>query len=209
MIQQHEINILKNVIEKATGIGSVRLAQMAEFGIRDLEREMQADAEDKAHQEAMDKAPPDDSYLLGSSVQPSTFRLSDGAYLSLGDVVAAAHTKSGLLASAWNAMDEAAREQYIAAEVAALDLYKEPASVAQATVTAAAVDLPDACPKQDTEFQGGENSPPPSAPDTPASEPEDLPDFDSPAEPGSELEAAQGKDNASGEPTPAPLGDLS
>lgn len=52
--------------------------------------------------------------LLGSSVQPESFKLSDGSVLSLGDVVGRAHVASGLSVEDWNALDSTAREALIA-----------------------------------------------------------------------------------------------
>ena len=54
------------------------------------------------------------SFLLGSSVQPASFDLSDGSVLSLGDVVGRAHAASGLSVEDWNALDSNAREALIA-----------------------------------------------------------------------------------------------
>ena len=52
--------------------------------------------------------------LLGSSVQPASFEISDGSVLSLGDVVGRAHVASGLSVEDWNALDSTAREALIA-----------------------------------------------------------------------------------------------
>lgn len=56
-------------------------------------------------------------FLLGSSVQPASFELSDGSVLSLGDVVGRAHAASGLSVEDWNALEESAREALIAETV--------------------------------------------------------------------------------------------
>ncbi|WP_164242313.1 hypothetical protein ACL5HQ_13710 [Stenotrophomonas maltophilia] len=58
-----------------------------------------------------DTPPP---FLLGSSVQPASFELSDGSVLSLDDVVGRAHAASGLSLEDWNALDDSARETLIA-----------------------------------------------------------------------------------------------
>lgn len=55
--------------------------------------------------------------LLGSSVQPASFELSDGSVLSLGDVVGRAHAASGLSVEDWNALEDNAREALIAENV--------------------------------------------------------------------------------------------
>ncbi|UXB33939.1 hypothetical protein K7564_09045 [Stenotrophomonas maltophilia] len=55
--------------------------------------------------------------LLGSSVQPESFELSDGNVLSLGDVVGRAHAVSGLSVEDWNALEDSAREALIAETV--------------------------------------------------------------------------------------------
>ncbi|MCU1030220.1 hypothetical protein JAK53_13140 [Stenotrophomonas maltophilia] len=52
--------------------------------------------------------------LLGSSVQPASFELSDGSVLSLGDVVGRAHAASGMSVEDWNALEDSAREALIA-----------------------------------------------------------------------------------------------
>jgi hypothetical protein len=55
--------------------------------------------------------------LVGSSVQPESFELSDGSVLSLGDVVGRAHAASGLSVDDWNAPEDSAREALIAETV--------------------------------------------------------------------------------------------
>ncbi|HBC50718.1 hypothetical protein [Stenotrophomonas maltophilia] len=57
------------------------------------------------------------AFLLGSSVQPESFELSDGSVLSLGDVVGRAHVASGLSVEDWNALEDSAREALIAQAV--------------------------------------------------------------------------------------------
>lgn len=56
-------------------------------------------------------------FLVGSSVQPEGFELSDGSVLSLGDVVGRAHAASGLSVEDWNALEVDAREALIAETV--------------------------------------------------------------------------------------------
>ncbi|MCU1017022.1 hypothetical protein JAK38_06445 [Stenotrophomonas maltophilia] len=56
-------------------------------------------------------------FLVGSSVQPESFELSDGSVLSLGEVVGRAHAASGLSVEDWNALEESAREALIAETV--------------------------------------------------------------------------------------------
>ncbi len=56
-------------------------------------------------------------FLVGSSVQPERFELSDGSVLSLGEVVGRAHAASGLSVEDWNALEESAREALIAETV--------------------------------------------------------------------------------------------
>ncbi|WP_295573892.1 hypothetical protein [uncultured Stenotrophomonas sp.] len=56
-------------------------------------------------------------FLVGSSVQPESFELSDGRVLSLGEVVGRAHAASGLSVEDWNALEESAREALIAETV--------------------------------------------------------------------------------------------
>ncbi|MBH1826267.1 hypothetical protein I5W35_03835 [Stenotrophomonas maltophilia] len=63
----------------------------------------------------MADAPP--RFLMGSSVQPASFELSDGSVLSLGDVVGRAHVASGLSVEDWNALEDSAREALIAETV--------------------------------------------------------------------------------------------
>lgn len=66
----------------------------------------------------------DDNFLLGSNVQPATFKLSDGSELQLGEIVRRAKGISGLqTAKEWNALTDDQREVFIAGEVAKLDLY--------------------------------------------------------------------------------------
>ncbi len=56
-------------------------------------------------------------FLVGSSVQPESFELSDGSVLSLGEVVGRAHAASGLSVEHWNALEVDAREALIAETV--------------------------------------------------------------------------------------------
>jgi len=57
------------------------------------------------------------TFLVGSSVQPESFELSDGSVLSLGDVVGRAHAASGLSVEDWNVLEDSAREGLIAETV--------------------------------------------------------------------------------------------
>ena len=57
------------------------------------------------------------TFLVGSSVQPESFELSDGSVLSLGDVVGRAYAASGLSMEDWNALEDYAREALIAETV--------------------------------------------------------------------------------------------
>lgn len=57
------------------------------------------------------------TFLVGSSVQPESFELSDGSVLSLGDVVGRAHAASGLSVEDWNVLEDSAREALIAETV--------------------------------------------------------------------------------------------
>lgn len=61
----------------------------------------------------------DEAFLLGSSVQPSTFEV-DGRTVQLGVVVADAHTASGLTVAEWNDLPGELREEHIAKAVALL-----------------------------------------------------------------------------------------
>lgn len=67
--------------------------------------------------------------LLGSSVLPALIAIGD-AEVQLGEIVAAAHTKSGLSVEDWNALEDAARELLLEAEIkrrlAALEKAPEP-----------------------------------------------------------------------------------
>lgn len=52
--------------------------------------------------------------LFGSSVQPASWPLPGGKTLTLGEVVAAAYTKSGVSVEEWNKLPNDEREQLIA-----------------------------------------------------------------------------------------------
>lgn len=54
--------------------------------------------------------------LVGSSVHPATFEINGKSY-TLGDVVAAAHTASGLAVEEWNALPDEDRHTRIDAEL--------------------------------------------------------------------------------------------
>lgn len=58
----------------------------------------------------------DKQFLLGSSVQPSTFEI-DGKTVQLGTVVADAHAASGLTFEEWNDLPGELREEHIAKAV--------------------------------------------------------------------------------------------
>lgn len=92
-----------------------------------VEDEALADNKIIDHSAAGTVAAADDTYLLGSDVQPSTFKLADGSELSLGEIVRRAFVASGLITPKdWNVFatekpDE--QEALIQAEVDKLDLY--------------------------------------------------------------------------------------
>lgn len=69
-------------------------------------------------------------FLLGSSVQPESFDLSDGSVLLLGDVVGRAHAASGLSVEDWNALDDSTREALIAETVDKLSVADDKGQVA-------------------------------------------------------------------------------
>ena len=52
--------------------------------------------------------------LVGSNVQPKSWKLKDGGVLQLGDVVRLAQKLSRLSIDEWNTMDEKEREEWIA-----------------------------------------------------------------------------------------------
>lgn len=67
----------------------------------------------------------DDTVLLGSSIQPSMFKLADGTELQLGEVVRRAYAASGMATvKGWNALPADTQEHYIRVEVDKLDLAK-------------------------------------------------------------------------------------
>lgn len=82
--------------------------------------------------EATDGGKKDDTYLLGSSVQPAIFELEDGGIVQLGTVVAAAQTALGATAAEWNALSDADREALIQAQVDVLPV-KKPAAAPEGT----------------------------------------------------------------------------
>ena len=53
-------------------------------------------------------------HLLGSGVQPSTWKLKYGGILQLGDVVCLAQKISKLSVDEWNGLDDNIREAHIA-----------------------------------------------------------------------------------------------
>ncbi len=72
---------------------------------------------------APEKGPEDAIELLGSSVQPSIFKLKDGTELQLGEVVRTAFDRTDFeTAKEWNALPEEEREQKIQEVVSELDL---------------------------------------------------------------------------------------
>lgn len=85
------------------------------------------DARNQRYQRGGAPAPQteDDTTLVGSSVQPSTFKLADGTELQLGDVVRRAYEASGMAtAKEWNDLPGETQEHFIQAEVDKLDLAK-------------------------------------------------------------------------------------
>ncbi|MBN5173065.1 hypothetical protein JY430_13165 [Stenotrophomonas maltophilia] len=84
----------------------------------DCPAELEAGALSVGALSLMADAPP--SFLLGSSVQPASFELSDGSVLSLGDVVGRAHADSGMSVEDWNALEDSAREALIVETVGKL-----------------------------------------------------------------------------------------
>lgn len=65
--------------------------------------------------------------LLGSSILPALIEIGD-AQVQLGEIVAAAHQKSGLSLEDWNALEDAARELLLDAEIKRRLAALEPAS---------------------------------------------------------------------------------
>jgi hypothetical protein len=86
--------------------------------------ELEYDEGDEAPAVAAPSTPPTNEFqaLLGSSVQPSILYTVDGE-VTLGEVVCAAHTKSGLTVEAWNALPDAEREDLIAAQCLEMGAY--------------------------------------------------------------------------------------
>lgn len=83
-------------------------------------------------------------FLVGSSVQPESFELSDGSVLSLGEVVGRAHAASGLSVEDWNALEESAREALIAETVDKLSGDDDQGQVAAGDKPALIAQLEDA-----------------------------------------------------------------
>lgn len=74
-------------------------------------------AQEAADKPAKDAKPPADVVgLLGSSVHPSTFEIG-GQTLQLDNIVAMAHTNSGLSVSDWNALSADERHERLDAEL--------------------------------------------------------------------------------------------
>jgi hypothetical protein len=59
----------------------------------------------------------DEATLYGSSVLPAMIAIAEGKEVQLGEVVAAAHTRSGLTAAKWNKLAEGKREALLTAEI--------------------------------------------------------------------------------------------
>lgn len=55
--------------------------------------------------------------LNGSNILPADIQVGDDVTVTLGEIVAAAHQRSGLTVEAWNALDEPARDQLLTAEI--------------------------------------------------------------------------------------------
>lgn len=55
--------------------------------------------------------------LNGSNILPADIHVGDDVTVTLGEIVAAAHQRSGLTVEAWNALDEPARDQLLTAEI--------------------------------------------------------------------------------------------
>ena len=70
----------------------------------------------KAEQPAKKSASTEDVVLLGSSEHPASFEINGKTY-QLGEVVALAHTASGLSAKEWNELSEDARADLIDEEL--------------------------------------------------------------------------------------------
>lgn len=67
--------------------------------------------------------------LFGSSIQPSSWNLSDGTVLRLGEVVAEAHKRSGTTVEGWNSLTQDEREKRIALVVEELVPFESTLSV--------------------------------------------------------------------------------
>ncbi len=65
-------------------------------------------------------APADNETLNGSNTLPALVEISDGKSVQLGDIVAAAHQRSGLSVEAWNALSEGERDDLLKKVVADL-----------------------------------------------------------------------------------------
>lgn len=102
---------------------------------------------------AADADPEHHKSLIGSSIQPAEFHLTDGTTVPLGDVVAKAHKESGLSIDAWNDQQDEEREARIKAVVDAMDLPNPGESVDAA---AAAGDAAPETPAENAEAPAAE-----------------------------------------------------
>jgi hypothetical protein len=107
--------------------------------------------------------------LLGSSVLPSMVEIGPNIYVQLGDVVARAHTESGLTLADWNAMANDEREALLAATVDAMKAENAPAQ-------------PEPEPEPEPE-PGPEAAAEPETPDVPGLADESRPEADGEDEP--------------------------
>ena len=82
--------------------------------------------------------------LLGSSVLPFMVEIGPDISVQLGEVVARAHTASGLSIADWNAMADDAREALLAATVDAMKAENAPAQLEPEPEAEAEPEAPDA-----------------------------------------------------------------
>lgn len=58
--------------------------------------------------------------LLGSRVQPAVFKMTDGSFMQLGELVRRAFDGSGLTVDQWNSLPDKAREENLETELCSL-----------------------------------------------------------------------------------------
>lgn len=114
--------------------------------------------------------------LLGSSVLPSMVEIGPEISVQLGEVVARAHTESGLSIADWNAMADDAREALLAATVEAMKAENAPVQPEPEPEAVAEPEMPDAPGLGD---DAGEAQPEADDGDEPETAPQEQPATDS------------------------------